>query len=320
MLQQAPLPSQHENPLKQVGFRALRSRPGFWFGRPVQPRNCPDRTRLRRLRRRPGMTEHQLHAHGKRAIWSAKRLVSRRRSVEGPSCRQPAPPCCEGARSAAATQNPAQTPEIRCMKANSLHVHDDIREADAHQRVPQYVHVGKWMHALQRCGARLRVREFLQRIGPERTQKHQAARTQDAQTLRDRSFDRVEPRHRQVRQYEIHGVGGEGLALCFPRDMEVSGEPARCARSRFMQQRANRVDGHDVGSAKPMRELASRGASARPEIEDPARPDANAVETIEQPIPGNLHDPGKLGLPVSGSRECAPHRNAIEYRAHRLQH
>ena len=72
-----------------------------------------------------------------------------------------------------------------------------------------------------------------------------------------------------------------------------------------MQQFANRVDGHDVGSAKSTREEASRGACAGPEIKDPARANANAVETLEQGIACDLREPGELGVPIAGpARTC----------------
>ena len=117
MLQQAPLPSQHENPLKQDGFRVHRSRLRFRSHGPVQPGSCDCRPRPRGSRR-PGMAEHQLHAHGKHAIGFAKRLVSRCSSPEGLDGRQSAPARSERARATAAAQDPAQVPEIGGVKSN----------------------------------------------------------------------------------------------------------------------------------------------------------------------------------------------------------
>ena len=135
MLQHAPLPSQHENPLKQDGFRASRSRPGLPFGEPVQPGKYPGRPRLRGLGR-PGMAEHQLDAHRQRTIRFPKRLVSGCGSPESPDGGQPAPSLGERARTAAAAQRPAQAPEIGGLKSDPLYVHDHIREAGVHPARP----------------------------------------------------------------------------------------------------------------------------------------------------------------------------------------
>ena len=249
----------------------------------------------------------------------AKRLVSRFSSPEGLDGRQSAPARGERTRATALAQNPAQTPEIGCTKSNPLYVHHHIHEAHVHQRIPQNVHVGKWMHSGRRSTSRPREGEFLQCVRPEGAQQHQAAGTQGAQALPQRSVDRVEhgsATFDSMRSMECDESGWRSASPVTYRCLENhrgARDLASCSSARTGS------DGHHVGSAKSACEEASGGAGAGAEIEDSVRPNANPVESLEQGVTRDLADPGELRIPVSHSAEHASHPNAVECRPHRLR-
>ena len=183
-----------------------------------------------------------------------------------------------------------------------------------HQSVSQNMHVGKRVHSMRLSGPRPRNGELLQGAGSKGAQKHQPARAQNAQALRQNQVDRVEPGHRHTRQNEVHAVRVQRQSLGLACDIPVPGKPAWCTRSGAAKQGGNGIDVHHIGFAVTARETPGHRAGARPEVENAPRRDANTVETLEQSVSRVLHDPCELGVAVAGAGKQATHRGSVECR------
>ena len=205
MLQQAPSPSQHENPLKKYGFHTHRSSTRSGSERPVHLWYHAGRPASRWFGR-PRMTEHEFHADRQNAVKGTKRLVTHSRCAEGLGGGQSAPACHEHTRSPASAQNSAQPPEIRGLKSNPLYIHHHVGKTGVYQSVSEYVHLEERMHAMRFAVMRPCKGEFFQCAGSEGAQQHQPTRTQRTQTLRQCMVDRVDPWQRHTRQNKVHGV------------------------------------------------------------------------------------------------------------------
>ena len=211
-------------------------------------------------------------------------------------------------------------PEVGCLESNALYVHHHIGKPGMHQSISQDMHFGKRVHAIRRSGARPRNGEFLQRGGPKGTKKHQPARAQSAQALRQCVVHRVEPGQCHARKDEVHGARRQRQALGLADYIPMPGEPAWCAGSGAVEQAGNGIDGHHIGCAETVSETPSERAGSGPEIENATRRDANILKTLEQRMARALQDARELGVAVAGTREQATHRGSVEGRRYRAPH